>query len=153
MADFTLPTRNTASPFANMRGHHVAIRVPDFEVARDWYVEKLDFRIVHEWPFADERLAYLAPANDDHFMVEILGGGDPLPIDAPAYGDLADSLRYSGYHHFCINVADIEATIAELRRRGVTIVTEPFKLDDISRKLAFLADPFGNLIELAEVMA
>ena len=83
MADFTLPTRNTASPFANMRGHHVAIRVPDFEVARDWYVEKLDFRVVHEWPFADERLAYLAPANDDHFMVEILGGGDPLPMMRP----------------------------------------------------------------------
>ena len=50
-------------------------------------------------------------------------------------------------------MADIEATVAELRRRGVTIVTEPFKLDDISRKLAFIADPFGNLIELAEVMA
>jgi catechol 2,3-dioxygenase-like lactoylglutathione lyase family enzyme len=27
-----------------------------------------------------------------------------------------------------------------------------FKLEDISRKLAFFADPFGNLIELAEVV-
>jgi catechol 2,3-dioxygenase-like lactoylglutathione lyase family enzyme len=152
MADFTLPARNTASAFEAMRGHHVALRVPDYEVAKRWYVETLDFRVVHEWPFADEQLAYLAPANDDHFMVEILGGGDPLPIDAPAYSDLADSLRYSGYHHFCIAVADIEATVAELRRRGVTIVTAPFTLDAISRKLAFFADPFGNLIELAEVV-
>ncbi|CDZ57441.1 VOC family protein [Neorhizobium galegae] len=153
MVDFILPPKNTASAFAAMRGHHVAIRVTDFEIAKRWYVEKLDFRVIHEWPFADEQLAYLAPANDDHFMVEILGGGDPLPIDPPAYTDLGDSLRYSGYHHFCINVTDIEATVAELRARGVNIVTEPFKLDDISRKLAFFADPFGNLIELAEVVA
>ncbi|QND59664.1 VOC family protein [Mesorhizobium huakuii] len=152
MTDFPMPAKNTASVFANMRGHHVALRVPNYEIAKSWYVDKLDFRVVREWSFADEQLAYLAPANDDHFMIELLGGGDPLPIDAPAYKDLADSLRYSGYHHFCINVADIEATVAELRKRGVTIVTEPFKLDDISRKLAFFADPFGNLIELAEVV-
>lgn len=153
MTDFTLPARNAASAFADMRGHHVALRVTDFDIAKDWYVEKLDFRVVHEWPFADERLAYLAPANDDGFMIELLGGGDPLPLAAPGYSDLADSLRHAGYHHFCINVADIEASVSELRARGVTIVTEPFKLDDISRKLAFIADPFGNLIELAEVVA
>jgi lactoylglutathione lyase/glyoxylase I family protein len=135
-----------------MRGHHVALRVPDFAVAKSWYVEKLDFRVVHEWPFADEQLAYLAPPNDDHFMIEILGGGDPLPIDRPPYTDLGDSLRYSGLHHLCLNVANIDATVAELRRRGVTIVTEPFWLEAISRKLAFFADPFGNLIELAEVV-
>ena len=153
MADFIPPAHNTSSPFADMRSHHVAIRTPDLATAKAWYVEKLDFRVVAEWPFADEQLAYLAPATDDHFYIEILGGGDPLPIDAPAYKDLADSLRYSGLHHFCINVADIEATVGELRQRGVAIVAEPFKLDDISRKLAFFADPFGNLIELAEIIA
>ena len=136
-----------------MRGHHVALRVSDFAEAIAWYTEKLDFRVVHEWPFADEELAYLAPANDDNFMIELLAGGDPLPIEAPSYTDLGDSLRYAGYHHFCITVADIDATVAQLKSRGVTIVTEPFQLDAISRKLAFFADPFGNLIELAEVLA
>ena len=148
-----LPPKNTQSAFADMRGHHVGIRVSDFEVAKRWYEEKLDFRVIHEWPFADEHLAYLAPANDDHFMIELLGGGDPLPIEVPVYTDLGDSLRYAGYHHLCINVTDIEATVSTLRARGVTIVTEPFKLDAISRKLAFFADPFGNLIELAEIVA
>jgi len=55
-------------------------------------------------------------------------------------------------HHFCLNVDDMDATVAELRHRGVTIVTEPFQLDEISRRLAFIADPFGNLIELAQVL-
>ena len=46
-----------------------------------------------------------------------------------------------------------DQTVATLRARGVTIVTEPFVLEAISRRLAFFADPFGNLIELAEVLA
>jgi catechol 2,3-dioxygenase-like lactoylglutathione lyase family enzyme len=152
MPGFTLPARNDGSAFSDMRGHHVALRVADFQAAKNFYVGKLDFRVVHEWPYTDEELAYLAPANDDAFMIELLAGGDPLPIPAPSYTDLGDSLRRAGQHHFCITVADIAATVAELKARGVTIVTEPFQLDAISRKLAFFADPFGNLIELAEVM-
>jgi catechol 2,3-dioxygenase-like lactoylglutathione lyase family enzyme len=148
-----LPAPNSRSPFASMKGHHVAIRVPDFEVAKRWFVEKLDFRVIHEWPYADQHLAYVAPPTDDTFFVEILGDGDPKPIPKPVYSDLGDSLRLAGYHHFCLNVRDIDATVAELRRREVTIVTEPFELPAINRRLAFLADPFGNLIELAQVLS
>jgi lactoylglutathione lyase/glyoxylase I family protein len=82
---------------------------------------------------------------------EILGGGNPHPIPKPVYTDLGDSLRLAGFHHFCLNVASIDDTVAELRRRGVTIVTEPFELPVINRRLAFLADPWG-LIELAQVL-
>jgi catechol 2,3-dioxygenase-like lactoylglutathione lyase family enzyme len=148
-----LPAKNPASPFASMKGHHVAVRVPDFEAAKRWYVEKLDFRVIHEWPYADQKLAYVGPATDDAFYVELLGDGEPKPIPKPVYTDLGDSLRLAGYHHFCLNVADMDATVAEMRRRGVTIVTEPFELPVIQRRLAFIADPFGNLIELAQVLA
>jgi lactoylglutathione lyase/glyoxylase I family protein len=147
------PAHNTTSPFASMKGHHVAVRVPDFEVAKRWYVEKLDFRVIHEWRYADLQLAYAGPATDDHFYIELLGDGQSKPVPKPVYTDLGDSLRLAGYHHFCLNVRDMEAAIAEFRRRGVTIVTEPFELPVISRRLAFIADPFGNLIELAQVLA
>ncbi len=152
MPDFIPPTANTASPFADMRGHHVAVRTPELEAAKRWYVEKLDFRVVAEWDYADEKLAYLAPATDDQFYIEILGGGDPQPQDVRPYTDLGDSLKYAGYHHFCLSVTSVEQTVEILRSRGVTIVTEPFTLPAISRRLAFFADPFGNLIELAEVI-
>lgn len=152
MPDFIPPAANTASPFADMRGHHVAVRTPELEAAKRWYVEKLDFRVVAEWDYADEKLAYLAPATDDHFYLEILGGGDPQPQEVRPYTDLGDSLKYAGYHHFCLNVGSVERTVETLRSRGVTIVTEPFTLPAISRRLAFFADPFGNLIELAEVI-
>jgi lactoylglutathione lyase/glyoxylase I family protein len=46
-------------------------------------------------------------------------------------------LKYRGYHHFCLNVTSVDETVATLRSRGVTIVTEPFELAAISRRLAF----------------
>ena len=153
MADLIPPAPNSASPFADMRGHHVAVRTPDLEIALRFYVDVLDFRVVATWDYADEQLAYVAPATDDHFYVEILGGGEPAPIEVRPYTDLGDSLKYRGYHHFCLNVTSVEATVEKLRERGVTIVTEPFVLEAISRKLAFFCDPFGNLIELAEVLS
>lgn len=152
MADFIPPAARTDSPFADMRGHHVALRTPELEAAKRWYVEKLDFRVVAEWDYADEKLAYLAPATDDHFYIEILGGGEPAPQEVRPYTDLADSLKYRGYHHFCLNVASVPRTVETLRARGVTIITEPFELPAIRRRLAFFADPFGNLIELAELL-
>ena len=153
MADFVPPAKNTTSPFADMRGHHVAVRTPTLEEAKAFYVGKLDFRVVAEWPYADEQLAYLAPPTDDHFYIEVLGGGDHPPTEVRPYTDLGDSLKYRGYHHFCLNVDSVDATVETLRSRGVAIVTEPFVLDAISRKLAFFCDPFGNLIELAELLA
>ena len=147
-----LPPPNPNSPFASMKGHHVAVRVPDYEKAKRWFVEKVDFRVIHEWPYADQKLAYMGPPTDDHFYIELLGDGNPGPIPKPVYIDLGDSLRLAGYHHFCLNVDSVDETLAELRRRGVTIVTEPFELPVISRRLAFFADPFGNLIELAQVL-
>jgi glyoxylase I family protein len=152
MADFIPPPKNTSSQFADMRGHHVAVRVPSLSEAKQFYVEKLDFRVVAEWPYADELLAYLAPPNDDHFYLEVLGDGDTLPTEMRPYADLSDSLKYRGYHHFCLSVNSVDETVARLRALGIMIVAEPFVLPAISRRIAFFSDPFGNLIELAEVL-
>lgn len=48
MAVIISPAHNSASPFADMRGHHVGVRTPDLETVKSWYVEKLDFRLVAE---------------------------------------------------------------------------------------------------------
>jgi glyoxylase I family protein len=152
MADFILPAKKTASIFADMHGHHVAVRTPTLPEAKAFYVDKLDFRVIAEWDYADEQLAYVAPPTDDHFFIEILGGGDNPPKEVRPYTDLGNSLNYRGYHHFCLSVTSVDETVKKLRSRGVTIVTEPFVLEAISRRLAFFCDPFGNLIEIAEVL-
>jgi glyoxylase I family protein len=142
------PAKNTQSVFSSLKGTHIALRVPDFEKSKNWYIEKLDFRVVHEWPFGDLQLAYLAPANDDNFWIELLAGGNPKPHDS--YLDLNESLHPAGYHHFCMDVASVDETLAELRKRDVKIVGEPFDLPIIGKRLAFFADIDGNPIEIAE---
>src|SRR5882672_8446816 len=102
------PARNPKSSFSSMRGHHGAVRVPDYEVEKRWFVEKLEFRIIQEWPYEDQRLAYLAPPNDDNFHIEILGDGTMPPIAKTKYKDLSDSLRYAGFHHVCLEVDDVD---------------------------------------------
>jgi catechol 2,3-dioxygenase-like lactoylglutathione lyase family enzyme len=152
MPDFVPLPKNSGSPFADMRGHHVAVRTSSLAKAKDFCVKKLDFRVIAEWDYADEKLAYLAPPTDDHFYIEVLGGGNTPPTEVRPYTDLGDSLKYRGYHHYCLTVTSVDQTVAKLRSLSVTIVTEPFVVSAISRKLAFFCDPFGNLIELAEVL-
>jgi len=147
---FKMPALNPKSPLAELSGNHVGIRVPDYAKAIKWYTEKLDFRVIHEWPYADEKLAYLAPANTNAFWIEILAGGKLKAVTK--YIDLGKSLEEPGFHHICMDVTNVDRTIAELKKRGVTIVGKTFYLPAIGRKLAFIQDPWGNMIELAEVV-
>ena len=144
------PAARTSSPFTSVKGDHAAVRVPDITDGIKWYTEKLDFRVVHRWPYGNLQLAYLAPAVDSTFKIELLAG--PGAAERKPYSDLGDSLNLSGWHHICLMVDGVDGTLDELRRRGVTIVAEPFDLPAISRRLAFFADPWGNLFELAQVL-
>ena len=50
-------------------------------------------------------------------------------------------MKYPGYHRLCLGVAGVDDVLAELRQRGVTVVAEPFLVEEISPRLALLADP------------
>jgi lactoylglutathione lyase/glyoxylase I family protein len=119
------PPQNPASPFASFAGHHVGVRVPDYDAAVAWYTEKLDFRVLQEWPYGDMRLAYLSPAADDDFHLELLAG--PVEHPRPVLDDLGQSLTYGGYQHFCLRVASVDKARAELAARGVDVLGEPFR--------------------------
>lgn len=147
---FNMPKLNAQSPLAELTGSHVGIRVPDYQEAIEWYTKKLDFRIIHQWDYADEKLAYLAPPNTNEFWIEILAGGKLTPNKK--FADLGESLGVGGYHHICMHVKDLDKVIAELKNRGVPLVGEPFYLETISRRLAFIQDPWGNMIELSEIV-
>jgi catechol 2,3-dioxygenase-like lactoylglutathione lyase family enzyme len=123
---------------------HVAIRAVDYAGTIAWYQDKLDFTIDQEWPFGDMQLAYLSNGSA---KIEILGGSTAKP-HAPV-DTLDDSFGVEEYHHFCVNVADVDATLAELRARDVEVLGDAIDLDAIGRRLGFLKDNNGNIIELA----
>jgi lactoylglutathione lyase/glyoxylase I family protein len=142
------PPANPASPFASMKGHHTAIRYPDFDAARSFWVDTLDWRVLQTWPYGDLTLAYVMPPNHDGFHLEILAGPGAAPQEV--YADVDASLAESGFNHVCLSVESVDDTLAVLRERGVDIVNPPFEIADISARLAFFRDPWGNMFELSE---
>src|SRR4051812_586436 len=73
---------------------------------------------------------YLRPAREDESLT---------PPDSQHFG--AD--------HFGLRVADVDATVAELRQRGVFIEVEPWDFSPGSR-IAFIKGPDGVRIELVQ---
>jgi glyoxylase I family protein len=123
---------------------HVAFRVVDYDATVAWYTEKLDFTVDQEWPFEDLELAYLSNGSA---KIEVLGGSAATPQTDPT--DLGATFGHEGLHHFCIALPDLDAIVAELQGRGVEFVGEAFVVEEIARRLAFIKDNSGNLIELS----
>jgi lactoylglutathione lyase/glyoxylase I family protein len=142
------PPRNPASPFASMRGHHTGIRYPDYGAARSFWVDTMEWRILQTWTYGELTLSYVMPPDQDDFHLEILAG--PGARAQTVFGDVDASLTVDGYNHVCLSVDSVDGTLEELRRRGVDIVNPPFEIDDISARLAFFRDPWGNMFELSE---
>jgi catechol 2,3-dioxygenase-like lactoylglutathione lyase family enzyme len=57
--------------------------------------------------------------------------------------------QHFGADHFGLRVADVDATVAELRQRGVFIEVEPWDFSPGSR-IAFVKGPDGVRIELVQ---
>ncbi|MER8500717.1 VOC family protein [Mesorhizobium sp. M0208] len=125
------------------------LRAPDRDAAISWYTEKLDFSVVDTVPSGDDMtFVFLSPAVDDGFRLELLAG--PGAAERPVYADLGASLGLSGWHHLCLRLDDVDKAVAELKRRSVKIVHEPFDVPAISSRIAFFSDPWGNIFELMQ---
>jgi catechol 2,3-dioxygenase-like lactoylglutathione lyase family enzyme len=131
--------------------NHAAIRVPDFDAAVARYADKLDFRSKQTVSVAGLSFGFLFPAGDDSFHFELMA--DPGAAERPAYNDLHDSYNMSGWHHPGFSVDSVDAIIDELKRRDVTIASEPHDVPAMGLRVAFFADPWGNLFEVIQSIA
>jgi catechol 2,3-dioxygenase-like lactoylglutathione lyase family enzyme len=147
----TLNTPPASSPLASFKINHAAIRVPDFDAAVAWYADKLDFRSKQTVSVAGLSFGFLYPAGDDSFHFELMAG--PRAAERPAYKDLHDSYNMSGWHHPDFSVDSVDAVIDELKRRDVTVASEPHDVPAMGLRVAFFADPWGNLFEVIQAIA
>jgi methylmalonyl-CoA epimerase len=125
---------------------HVGISVTDVDAAVEWYSEKLAFSIQHRFETHGLTIAFLTHGDA---KLELLGGG--ATESSPVVTDVAASLNPARLHHFCIAVDDLDATLEELRTRGVTILGEPFEVPPIGQRVAFINDNSGNVIEITQL--
>jgi lactoylglutathione lyase len=54
------------------------------------------------------------------------------------------------FDHLAFEVKDMNRTVAAMRKAGVTITDEPYRLSPTGNLLAFVEDPDGTLIELIQ---
>jgi catechol 2,3-dioxygenase-like lactoylglutathione lyase family enzyme len=144
----TLTESYAPSPLASLKINHTAIRVPDFDTAVAWYADKLDFRLKQSVSVAGLSFGFLYPAGDDRFHFELMAGQGAA--ERPAYKDLHESYKASGWHHPGFSVDNVDAVIDELKRRDVTITTDPHDVPAMGLRVAFFADPWGNLFEVIQ---
>ena len=124
---------------------HIAIVVRSIEEALKAYQEALGLKLIDikEMPEDAVRVAFLPVGESEIELVE------PLTADCGVAKFLEK--RGEGLHHICLEVNDIEATLQELRTRGVRLIDEEPRQGAHGR-IAFLhpKSTHGVLIELIE---
>lgn len=121
--------------------HHIAIIVSDYQISRDFYVNKLGFQIIRENYRPDRDDWKLDLRVNDATELEIFGvKNPPKRVTRP---------EAAGLRHLAFLTRDIEADVAELKGKG--IAAEPVRIDEFSgKKFTFFSDPDGLPIELHE---
>jgi methylmalonyl-CoA epimerase len=123
---------------------HLGIAVPDLAAAVKAY-EALGFHVeaTHEVPTEKVRTAFL-PVGESH--LELLEPTDPTSVIAKFLE------KRSGLHHVCVLVEDIEASLAELKARGVPLIDQAPRPGAGGCKVAFVHPRAGAgvLLELKQ---
>ena len=121
--------------------HHIAIIVSDYEVSRDFYVNKLGFQVIREnWRLEKQ----------DWKLDLRINGSTELEVFAPQNPPKRPSYPEAcGLRHLAFHTADIEQTVEELNALGIDC--EPIRTDTFTgRKMTFFFDPDGLPLELHE---
>ena len=107
----------------------VSVSVKDWQAAVSWYREKLGLTAsgLHEDPFC---------------LMKFPEGEAVIALDGTGRADGAP-----GNWHPVVEVDDLGATVAELKRRGVQFSRE-LKAREEGFRTAMILDPEGNQIEL-----
>jgi glyoxylase I family protein len=126
------------------RIHHVALICADYEKSKFFYTEVLGLRILSE-TYRMERQSYkLDLAMADGTQLELFSF--PAAPARPSYPEAC------GLRHLAFAVPDLDASVAHLESKGVTV--KAVRLDEFTgQRFTFFADPDGLPLELYETRA
>lgn len=130
-----------------IRADHVAVSVRDLERAKAWFAAALGLRPVREFELpSGARIAQVR--NDAGAGVELIA------VDDPAEGlhdaTPAEAMGRLGYGHVAFLVEDVDALVEELAAAGTRVASPPEDIANGTRRMAFVHDPDGNLVELVQ---
>jgi lactoylglutathione lyase len=124
-----------------MRFTHVATRTRDLDAAIAFYKALgLELSRTRELEKNAATLAFMTRPGDDFSIELVYNWGKDEPYDGGAR-----------FGHFAFDVEDLDVAYAELLAAGAADVGRPPKdLEGAGPRIAFVADPDGNWIELIE---
>ena len=122
---------------------HIAVTCQDIDKSLDFYTRILGLPEAFRMNNDDGSLwmVYLKTGSDD--FIELFTNGPP-PADIPQ--------NASGFKHLCLWVDDIEATVNDLKEKGLDVDPNGIKTGRSKCKQYFIADPDGLRIELMQLM-
>ncbi len=122
------------------RIHHIAIIGSDYERSRHFYVDLLGFAVIRE-NYRAQRGDYKLDLRCGEQEIELF-----IMCDCPPRPSYPEAL---GLRHLAFTVANIDATVRELQKRGIE--TEPVRQDAYTgRRMTFFRDPDGLPLEIHE---
>ena len=126
--------------------NHVAIVVQDIDAALNFWEQTFGVELDHveDVPSQKSKVAFLPLGESEIELVQ------PTTTDSGLASFLEK--RGEGMHHICIEVEDIDATLAELKSKGVRLINDvPEELP--GRKMAFIHPKGANgvLVELYQL--
>ena len=126
--------------------NHIAIVVRDIDASLPFWENALGIQLDHieEVPSQQARVAFLPVGDSEIELVQ------PTTAESGTASFLEK--RGEGLHHLCVEVADIDAMLAQLKTAGIRLINEE-ALVLPSRKMAFVHPKAANgvLIELYEL--
>jgi len=138
--------------------HHVGISVPSLQEARHFYIDLLGFTEVGAGEFSgDDDIDRIMALKAASAKVAFLVLGDfkieMFEFAAPVQDRSSDArpVHLHGFTHFCLDVSDVLALHGKLSSAGMAFHSAP--VDKAGVRTVYGRDPFGNVIELQQIVA
>lgn len=133
----------------SVRFDHVGVSVPDLEKATEWYCGTLDLTAAPAFAVKGTDLRGVMLLHEaSGFRIELLHRpGARAGLSPSSALDAAGTL---GFGHICLCVTDVVAMYDHLISAGCTMRMEPSPAPRPGATVSFVADPWGNLIEVID---
>ncbi|MFE2431045.1 VOC family protein [Streptomyces sp. NPDC059373] len=134
-----------------VRFDHVGISVPDLEAAIAWYCEALQLTAAPVFAIPGTDLRGVMLLHESGYRIELMHRPSALP--GLAAGSALEAAGTLGFGHICLCVDsadEVDAEFARLIAAGATVRMAPQAAPRAGARMAFVADPYGNLIELID---
>jgi succinate-semialdehyde dehydrogenase/glutarate-semialdehyde dehydrogenase len=127
---------------------HVGLNVGDLGAMTRWYGDVLDFGVEFEFALPDLAFRGVMLRNPAGHRIELLhrdGNRGGLQAASPVEAALT-----RGFGHIALDVADVDTAFDALIAAGAADRMSPRPSPEPGVRMAYVADPEGNLIELLD---